>query len=934
MTFFEIIYTVFIGPLKLLFEIIYEFANRYVDNPGLSIIFLSLIMNILVLPLYRRADYMQEQARDIDAKLSNGVAHIKKTFSGDEKMMMLQAYYRQNNYKPTDALKGSVSLLLEIPFFIAAYQFLSHLEILKGVSLGAIADLSRPDRMLVIGGFAINLLPIIMTSVNIISSFLYLKGFPTKTKIQLYGMALFFLVFLYNSPSGLVFYWTLNNVFSLIKTIFYKLKNPKKVLRVLLAVLGMPLFIYSAFIYDTPSLKKRLLLIFIALLFMLPLALNIIKSRVNINKASEKLEKIIGNVPNSEHQGKLFLMGTIFLTVLVGLLIPSNFIAASPQEFVDITYFHNPVWYIVGSLALAAGTFLIWLRVFYLLASPRGKVFFERLVFIMCGLMLADYMFFGTGLGTISSTLQYSSSMIFSRKEQLINLLVLMAAALIMYILVLKFYRMAVSVLLIASVALSVMSVVNISTIKSSVDKIVVENVSDDVTFRMSTSGKNVVVIMLDRGMGAYIPYIINEKPELMEKFAGFTYYSNTISFGNSTNFGAPTLLGGYEYTPVEMNKRADEPLVAKHNEAVKVMPVLFSDNGYEVTVCDPVYANYQWYSDTSIFNEYPDINACVTEGRFSSSQTKQQRIDNNRRNFFCFSIMKTMPLLVQPTIYANGTYNQNQSVDSGVQTAWGISKAEGLSTLFMDAYNVLTSLPFMTAVTDENVNTFLYLTNNATHEPMLLQEPEYVPAENLDNRKYDAEHADRFTVDSRVMQVEDYKQMAHYQSNMAVLITLGEWFDFLREQNLYDNTKIIIVSDHGRHLGHFDELAMGGEDDLKNVEMYYPLLLVKDFNSTEFTVSEEFMTTADVPTLAVKDLIDNPVNPFTGKVINNSEKTAHEQYIIMSNEYDVNVNNGNTFLPARWARVKDDLWNKENWEYYEEEIVLDEYAFPTDTVE
>lgn len=934
MTFFEIIYTVFIGPLKLLFEIIYEFANRYVDNPGLSIIFLSLIMNILVLPLYRRADYMQEQARDIDAKLSNGVAHIKKTFSGDEKMMMLQAYYRQNNYKPTDALKGSVSLLLEIPFFIAAYQFLSHLEILKGVSLGAIADLSRPDRMLVIGGFAINLLPIIMTSVNIISSFLYLKGFPTKTKIQLYGMALFFLVFLYNSPSGLVFYWTLNNVFSLIKTIFYKLKNPKKVLRVLLAVLGMPLFIYSAFIYDTPSLKKRLLLIFIALLFMLPLAFNIIKSRVNINKASEKLEKIIGNVPNSEHQGKLFLMGTIFLTVLVGLLIPSNFIAASPQEFVDITYFHNPVWYIVGSLALAVGTFLVWLRVFYLLASPRGKVFFERLVFIMCGLMLVDYMFFGTGLGTISSTLQYSSSMIFSRKEQLINLLVLMAAALIMYILVLKFYRMAVSVLLIASVALSVMSVVNISTIKSSVDKIVVENVSDDVTFRMSTSGKNVVVIMLDRGMGAYIPYIINEKPELMEKFAGFTYYSNTISFGNSTNFGAPTLLGGYEYTPVEMNKRADEPLVAKHNEAVKVMPVLFSDNGYEVTVCDPVYANYQWYSDTSIFNEYPDINACVTEGRFSSSQTKQQRIDNNRRNFFCFSIMKTMPLLVQPTIYANGTYNQNQSVDSGVQTAWGISKAEGLSTLFMDAYNVLTSLPFMTAVTDENVNTFLYLTNNATHEPMLLQEPEYVPAENLDNRKYDAEHADRFTVDSRVMQVEDYKQMAHYQSNMAVLITLGEWFDFLREQNLYDNTKIIIVSDHGRHLGHFDELAMGGEDDLKNVEMYYPLLLVKDFNSTEFTVSEEFMTTADVPTLAVKDLIDNPLNPFTGKVINNSEKTAHEQYIIMSNEYDVNVNNGNTFLPARWARVKDDLWNKENWEYYEEEIVLDEYAFPTDTVE
>ena len=41
-------------------------------------------------------------------------------------------------------------------------------------------------------------------------------------------MALFFLVFLYTSPSGLVFYWTLNNLFSLVKTIFYKLSTPER----------------------------------------------------------------------------------------------------------------------------------------------------------------------------------------------------------------------------------------------------------------------------------------------------------------------------------------------------------------------------------------------------------------------------------------------------------------------------------------------------------------------------------------------------------------------------------------------------------------------------------------------------------------------------------------------------------------------------------
>lgn len=136
MTFIDILYTIFIGPLQLVFEIIYAIANRFIGHPGLAIIALSLIMNFLVLPLY----------------------------------------------KMSDALNGSVSLLLEVPFFMATYNFLSNLELIQGVSLGPIADLGAQDGLLVIGGVAINLLPVIMTVVNIVSSVLYLKGFPLKTK--------------------------------------------------------------------------------------------------------------------------------------------------------------------------------------------------------------------------------------------------------------------------------------------------------------------------------------------------------------------------------------------------------------------------------------------------------------------------------------------------------------------------------------------------------------------------------------------------------------------------------------------------------------------------------------------------------------------------------------------------------------------------------
>jgi membrane protein insertase Oxa1/YidC/SpoIIIJ len=123
MTILDILYTILISPLQLFFETLYMTANMIIQNPGMSIFVLSLAMNFLVLPLYRRADAMQDEERNMEAKLQDGVAHIKKTFKGDEKMMILQTFYRQNNYKPTYVFKGSLSLFLEIPFFIAAYQF-------------------------------------------------------------------------------------------------------------------------------------------------------------------------------------------------------------------------------------------------------------------------------------------------------------------------------------------------------------------------------------------------------------------------------------------------------------------------------------------------------------------------------------------------------------------------------------------------------------------------------------------------------------------------------------------------------------------------------------------------------------------------------------------------------------------------------------------
>ena len=919
MSFFEILGTVLIKPLELVFEVIYMLADKIVGNEGLAIIALSVCMNILVLPLYKRADAMQAQQQQTELALHRGVSHIKKVFKGDERMLMLQTYYRQNNYKPTYVLCGATSLLLEIPFFIAAYRFLSGLSILQGVSFGPIADLGKPDGLLHIAGLTINLLPIVMTVVNLISCVIFTKGSLAKTKIQLYGMAIFFLFFLYTSPSGLVFYWTLNNVFSLAKTAVYKLKYADITVRIFCALAGIGSFVYGFCFYPYPSWRRLMMFALLGIALLAPLVIFAVKKAMQGKKTKMRTLP----PPNK----KLFFGAMAYLAAFTGLLIPSTIIKASPQEFVDVTVFYHPAWYIVSAACFAFGTFVVWAGIFYWLASERAKIFFERGAFLLCGAVTVDYMFFGRNLGIISSSLQYDHGLVFAKKEMLLNLGVLCLVGIAFYFLARFLSKHLHTAVLVGTAALCCMGLFNVVGVNRSIAEY--QKTARDSTqipqISLSKTGKNVIVLMLDRALGGQIPYIFAEKPELKEQFSGFCVYTNTLSFGNFTNVGTPSLFGGYEYTPAKLNARNKEPLVKKHNESLLMMPVLFDENKYSVTVIDPPYANYEWISDLSIYDEYPNIHAYLANGKFTDPSFKHATVANNRRNFFCFAVMKSSPLLLQRILYDGGNYNRadkaHQQIGYYGQTLNDAFTAQGLNSNFMEAYNVLQSLPDITTVTANQKNTFLLMTNDTTHEPMLLQEGDrYAPQETVDNTIYEAEHADRFTLNGRTIQMINGDCYMHYQANMASLQSLGEWFDSLKKGGVYDNTRIIIVSDHGRDLGQFSELKLETGTD---AQFFNPVLMVKDFGGDTFSWNDVFMTIADVPTLATNGLIANPTNPFTKNLISSDEKTAHEQYVVETYDWDVKTNDGETFLPCDWYTVHDDIWNKDNWKLAAVDTVL-----------
>ena len=228
----------------------------------------------------------------------------------------------------------------------------------------------------------------------------------------------------------------------------------------------------------------------------------------------------------------------------------------------------------------------------------------------------------------------------------------------------------------------------------------------------------------------------------------------------------------------------------------------------------------------------------------------------------------------------------------------------------------MLESLDDIVSISDDQENCFFMFANNTTHDVTLLEEPSYAPAYVIDNTEYDLANMDRFILDGREMHMDDYLSYAHYECSMSACIILGQWFDYLRENGLYDNTRIIIVADHGYSFNQFDDLLLPelGYD----AEQLNPVLLVKDFDSTGFTVSDEFMTNADTPYLALKGIIDSPLNPFTGNPIT-KESDSGEQLIYISGSGNVLTNNGTRLEEAdrRWFTVHDNIYDNRNWALY-----------------
>ena len=220
------IYQYTIVPLEVLLSILLSLFYGITGSYLLAIILLSIVVRLITTPLEKIANKSVEKEREIKSVISPQIDGIKIEFAGGERHAKIKRLYARYSYHPIYAIRSMFNLLVQLPFFIAAYYMIGESSEIQGIIAPFVGDLSKPDGLLF---SAVNLMPFIMTAVNLAAIYTT-PGFNLKDSIQGIGIAFLFLILLYSAPVALLIYWTTNNLISLGRNFFVLKSFPKKVM--------------------------------------------------------------------------------------------------------------------------------------------------------------------------------------------------------------------------------------------------------------------------------------------------------------------------------------------------------------------------------------------------------------------------------------------------------------------------------------------------------------------------------------------------------------------------------------------------------------------------------------------------------------------------------------------------------------------------------
>jgi YidC/Oxa1 family membrane protein insertase len=191
-----------------------KWVHGYIGNWGWAIVTLTLLINIALFPLRHKSVVSMRKMQEIQPQMKAiQDRYAKYKVTDPEKQKMNSEVMELYKAKGVNPASGCVPMLLTFPFLFAFYAMLSQaIEIRGAYFMGWLTNLSAPDPYYV--------LPLLMGATQFWQTKMTPStADPAQQKIMMF-MPLMFMAMSFSFPSGLVLYWLVSTLFTILQQYF------------------------------------------------------------------------------------------------------------------------------------------------------------------------------------------------------------------------------------------------------------------------------------------------------------------------------------------------------------------------------------------------------------------------------------------------------------------------------------------------------------------------------------------------------------------------------------------------------------------------------------------------------------------------------------------------------------------------------------------
>jgi len=368
---------------------------------------------------------------------------------------------------------------------------------------------------------------------------------------------------------------------------------------------------------------------------------------------------------------------------------------------------------------------------------------------------------------------------------------------------------------------------------------------------------KNVIILVLDTFQSDTYEKIIKEDESFKKIFNGFTYYRDALAGFPYTHASIPNLLTGCYYD----NSVPFSTFLSEAYNSTGSVPKVLKENGFEVDFL-------------------PDSDSIQIDHKVITNSLDRTQIQSSTLAFLFDAVL----FRYSPDCFKNLVYNDGEwFLENKFIKPSREKPTAAAGVVFDDQALKVNDVAFiqrmlLDSITKENKNVFKFYRLNGAHTPYLLNED---------------------------LRYEKMAQGGYERQARAVLKLSGIFLNELKRLDIYDNSLIFVIGDHGKTGSFQDDIRINAN----------PLFLVKRFNAPD---RELFQSEADVSLSDIPDTIFSELNlkteTYNGSIFDLAESEHRERkFVFYNSNDDVQLD----FFPVMEEyRVTGPVWEKESWTY------------------